>query len=95
MDLKRSVRILLGLQVELNNNEWISSTELITRDQIDMFYVSFDVNGKHIDLSHLKTGFTDIDPSNSCGKRQKVLTGGLVEILNNYDHYSVEQVDGG
>jgi hypothetical protein len=52
VNLKRSVRILLGLQVDLKNNAWVSSTELITRDQIDMFYVSFDVNGKHIDVSH-------------------------------------------
>ena len=51
-DLKRGVRILTGLQLDLRNNAWVSSTELITRDQIDMFYVSFDVNGKHIDVSH-------------------------------------------
>jgi hypothetical protein len=30
----------------------------------------------------------------SCGKPQKVLTSGLVEILKYYDHYSVEKVDG-
>jgi hypothetical protein len=52
VNLERGVRILLGLQVDLKNNAWVSSTELIARDQIDMFYVSFDVNGKHIDVSH-------------------------------------------